>query len=91
LSALTLLIAGGPQDPIIGVNLGTCYNVALTPATAYLVGTTRAPFAHLFASQRSLTHNAGPNITLIGRFDGNYAPLRATQVVFLRKGQRLPK
>ncbi|MGO9972564.1 MAG: hypothetical protein ACLP01_07120 [Solirubrobacteraceae bacterium] len=90
---MTLLIAGGPQNPTIGGDLGTYYNVALTPSTAYLVGSRRVSFAHLFTSPQSLTQNAGPiqSITLIGRFDRNYAPLRAAQVVFLPRGQRLPK
>ena len=89
---MTLLIAGGQTNLTVGADLGTYYNVALTPSTVYTVGTKRVAFTHLFASPNALIHNAGPieKITLIGRFDRNYAPLRATRILFLRKGQRLP-
>ena len=89
---LTLLIAGGDNNLTVGADLGTYYSVALTPSTSYLVGNQHVSFAHLFASPESLTSSAGrmESVTVIGRFDGNYAPLRATRIVFLRKGQRLP-
>lgn len=89
---MTLLIAGGPDNQTIGADLGTFYNVDLTPATVYRVGTRRVSFAHLFAGPKVLDRNAGPffSLTLIGRFSRNYAPLRATQVVLLPRGKQLP-
>lgn len=88
---LTLLVAEGPATPL-GETVASYVNVLLTRRTVYRVGAKRVSFAHLFSSPRTLLRHAGPmaSITLVGRLKGNYARMRATRIVFLPRGKRLP-